>query len=242
VAEPEESASTQRPGDRLTVVGLSAGYAGATVVRDVSLRVGEGEAVALLGRNGAGKTTTLLAIAGAVEQRSGSVEVGGLRVTGRPSFQVARAGLSLVPQGRRIFPTLSVQENLLLGDRSGDLEPVHSLFPVLAERSRQPGSALSGGEQQMLAIGRALMTRPSVLLMDEPSEGLAPQLVRSMGDLIGRLRREQGLAILLAEQNLALALEVSDRVYVLERGEIVHEAPAAEFKEDKARQRRYLGV
>jgi branched-chain amino acid transport system ATP-binding protein len=237
-----ESASIQRTEDRLTVTGLSAGYAGATVVREVSLRVGEGEAVALLGRNGAGKTTTLLAIAGAVAQRSGSVELGGRRVTGRPSFQVARAGLSLVPQGRRIFPTLSVQENLLLGDRGGDLEAVHRLFPVLAERSRQPGSALSGGEQQMLAIGRALMTRPSVLLMDEPSEGLAPQVVRAISDLIGRLREEQGLAILLAEQNLALAFEVSDRVYVLERGEIVHEARAAEFKEDKARQRRYLGV
>jgi branched-chain amino acid transport system ATP-binding protein len=237
-----EGAPTHRAEDRLTVSGLSAGYAGATVVRDLSLRVGEGEAVALLGRNGAGKTTTLLAIAGAVAQRSGSVEVGRRRVTGRPSYQVARAGISLVPQGRRVFPTLSVRENLLLGDRGGDLETVHRLFPVLAERSRQPGSALSGGEQQMLAIGRALMTRPSVLLMDEPSEGLAPQVLRAIGDLIGRLRQEQGLAILLAEQNLALALEVSDRVYLLERGEIVHEAAAAEFKEDRARQRRYLGV
>jgi branched-chain amino acid transport system ATP-binding protein len=228
--------------DRLLVIGLTAGYGGASVVRDLTLRIGEGESVALLGRNGAGKTTTLLAIAGAIPQRSGRVEVGGTQVDGRPPFRVARAGLSLVPQGRRIFPTLSVHENLLLGDRSGDLDAVHRLFPVLAERARQPGSALSGGEQQMLAIGRALMTRPSVLLMDEPSEGLAPQVVRAIGELIGRLRAEQGLAILVAEQNLALALEITDRVYVLERGEIVHETSSGDFREDEVRQRRYLGV
>ncbi len=161
---------------------------------------------------------------------------------GARSFQVSRQGVALVPQGRRIFPNLTVQENLALGDRGGDLELIHTLFPVLRERAAAKGSALSGGEQQMLAVGRALMTRPRVLLMDEPSEGLAPQVVRQIGELIGRLRRERDLSILIAEQNLALALEVADRVYVLERGEIVHEADAAGFRDDRETQRRFLGV
>ncbi len=208
----------------------------------MSLEVGAGEAVALLGRNGAGKTTTLLAIAGAITPSAGSVEVGGTAVGGRRAFQVARQGLALVPQGRRIFPTLSVRENLLLGDRGGDVESVYDLFPVLRARARVPGTALSGGEQQMLAIGRALMTRPAVLLMDEPSEGLAPQVVRLIGDLIGRLRREQDLALLVAEQNLALALAVADRVCVLERGEIAHAGDAAEFAADRPSHQRLLGV
>jgi branched-chain amino acid transport system ATP-binding protein len=212
------------------------------VVREVSLKVGAGEAVALLGRNGAGKTTTLAAIAGALRVSRGRVLIDGTSVAGRPSFVVARHGLSLVPQGRRIFPTLSVRENLMLGGRNGDQQAVYALFPVLRERARMPGSALSGGEQQMLAIGRALMTGPRVLLMDEPSEGLAPQMVRAIGELIGRLRREQDLSILIAEQNLAMALDVADRVYVLERGEIVHTAAATEFAEDRARQHRFLGV
>ena len=200
-----------------------------------------GEAVALLGRNGAGKTTTLMAIAGALTRRAGEVQIGGVPAGSRP-FQVSRLGLALVPQGRRIFPTLTVRENLMLADRGGDAAVVQMLFPILQEREAVRGNALSGGEQQMLAIGRALMTRPKVLLMDEPSEGLAPQVVRSIGELLGRLRREQQLAILIAEQNLALALDVADRVYVLERGAIVHESPAAEFREDHETQRRYLGV
>jgi branched-chain amino acid transport system ATP-binding protein len=224
------------------VEGLSAGYGGPAVVRDVSIEVETGQAVALLGRNGAGKTTTLLAIAGALRPSAGSVVVNGTPVTGRSSFEIARHGLSLVPQGRRVFPTLSVRENLTLGARDHDLRAVYELFPVLRQRERLHGTALSGGEQQMLAIARALMTRPSVLLLDEPSEGLAPQVVRTIGELIARLRREQALSILIAEQNLALALEVTDQVYVLERGEQVHSAPAAEFASDREKQRRYLGV
>ena len=226
----------------LEVSGLSSGYGGPPVIRDVSLRVAAGEAVALLGRNGSGKTTTLLAIAGALPARSGRVTLGGRELAGRPSFRVAQAGLALVPQGRRIFPTLTVAENLGLSGGHDRLAEVHAMFPVLAERAGKPGSTLSGGEQQMLAIGRALMGSPRMLLMDEPSEGLAPQVVRSIGELLGRLRRERGLSILIAEQNLRLALEVADQVYVLERGEIVHEAPASEFREDSERQRRFLGV
>ncbi len=228
--------------DRLAVDHLTAGYGASIVVRDVSIRIAPGEAVALLGRNGAGKTTTLMAIAGALRPHSGSVEIDGRAVGGLPSYRIARRGLSLVPQGRRIFATLSVRENLSLASRGGNLDEVHSLFPVLASRATVAGIALSGGEQQMLAIGRALMTRPRVLLMDEPSEGLAPQVVREIGDLIVRLRREMGLSILIAEQNLALAFAIADRVYVVERGEVVHEGSAAAFRDDPALQKRYLGV
>jgi branched-chain amino acid transport system ATP-binding protein len=228
--------------DRLVVDHLTAGYGGSAVVRDVSIRVAPSEIVALLGRNGSGKTTTLMAIAGALRPHSGSVEIDGQKVGGLPSYRIARHGLSLVPQGRRIFATLSVRENLSLASRRGNLHEVHSLFPILAIRAAVAGSALSGGEQQMLAIGRALMTRPSVLLMDEPSEGLAPQLVRQIGDLVVRLRREMGLSILIAEQNLALAFAVADRIYVLERGQVVHEGSATAFRADRALQKRYLGV
>jgi branched-chain amino acid transport system ATP-binding protein len=228
--------------DRLVVTSLTAGYGGGAVVRDVSIRVAQGEAVALLGRNGAGKTTTLMAIAGAVRPQAGTVAIDGRQVAGLPSYRIARYGLSLVPQGRRIFPTLTVSENLNLGSRGGNLDEVHALFPVLATRAAVSGTALSGGEQQMLAIGRALMTRPRLLLMDEPSEGLAPQVVREIGALVGHLRRDMGLSVLIAEQNLALALAIADRVYVIERGEVVHESSAAAFRDDPAAQRRYLGV
>ena len=234
-------APTKTP-DRLVVENLSVAYGGSTVVRNASLRVASGEAVALLGRNGAGKTSTLMAIAGALTPRRGSVRVDGTELQGLPAHRVARAGITLVPQGRRIFPTLSVRENLTLAMRGGDLNVVYRLFPVLAERASQPGVALSGGEQQMLAIGRALMTAPSVLLMDEPSEGLAPMMVRRIGELIRELRQQQQLAILIAEQNLALALGLADRVYVLERGEVVHEGPADEFRQARDLQKRYLGV
>jgi branched-chain amino acid transport system ATP-binding protein len=228
--------------DRLAVEHLSASYGASVVVRDVSLRVAPGEAVALLGRNGAGKTTTLMAIAGGIRPISGTVAIDGRQVSGLPSFRIARHGLSLVPQGRRVFPTLSVRENLMLGSRGGNLDEIHALFPVLAQRATVSGTALSGGEQQMLAIGRALMTRPQVLLMDEPSEGLAPLIVREIGELVARLRRELGLSVLIAEQNLALAFAVADRVYVMERGEIVHEGAAGAFQSDVALQKQYLGV
>jgi branched-chain amino acid transport system ATP-binding protein len=183
-----------------------------------------------------------MAIAGAIPLRAGRVEVDGRRSDGWPAHRVARLGVSLVPQGRRIFPTLSVEENLTLADRGGDRGRIHGYFPILAERRQFAGSALSGGEQQMLAIGRALMTAPRLLLMDEPSEGLAPQVVRDVGALVRRLRAEMELSILIAEQNLALALAVADRVYVLARGEVVHEGPAADFGEDRALQRKLLGV
>jgi branched-chain amino acid transport system ATP-binding protein len=183
-----------------------------------------------------------MCIAGAVPATAGSIEIDGQRVAGLASHRVARHGLSLVPQGRRIFAGLSVRENLTLASRGGDLAAVHAQFPVLAERGSVAGSALSGGEQQMLAIGRALMTRPSILLLDEPSEGLAPLVVREIGEMIARLRREGDLSLLIAEQNLSLALALADRVYVLERGEVVHDGSAAGFRKDRSLQRQYLGV
>ncbi len=228
--------------DRLAVDRLSAGYGASVAIRDVSIRVAPGESVALLGRNGAGKTTTLMAIAGALRPMMGTVAIDGRPVAGLPSYRIARQGVSLVPQGRRIFPNLSVRENLTLGSRGGSLDEVHAVFPVLAQRASVSGIALSGGEQQMLAIGRALMTHPLLLMMDEPSEGLAPQVVREIGELVARLRREMGLSVLIAEQNLALAFAVADRVYVMERGEVVHEGSAAAFRDDAALQKRYLGV
>jgi len=228
--------------DRLAVEGLSVAYGGSRVVRAIALRVAPGETVALLGRNGAGKSSTLLAIAGAIVPAAGTVRVDGVFVQGRPPYAIARRGVSLVPQGRRIFPTLTVRENLMLGDRGGSVAEMLALFPALAPRMGVRGAALSGGEQQMLAIARALMTRPRLLLMDEPSEGLAPVVLREVEALAGRLGRDQELSILIAEQNLHLALAVADRVYVLERGEVVYEGSAAGFRADRTVQHRYLGV
>jgi branched-chain amino acid transport system ATP-binding protein len=228
--------------DRLVVHDLSVAYGETRVVRQVSLRVAAGEVVALLGRNGAGKTSTLMAIAGGVPPAGGTVALDGVPVAGQPAHAIARRGLSLVPQGRRIFSTLTVRENLTLGSRGGSLAEVLAVFPALRARLRARGSALSGGEQQMLAIGRALMTRPRLLLMDEPSEGLAPAIVRRIGELIGELRRAGDLSLLIAEQNLALALHLADRVCVLERGEVVYAGSAGALRDDRGLQHRYLGV
>src|SRR2546427_12370238 len=176
----------------LAVAHLTAGYGGGAVVRDVSIDVGHGEAVALLGRNGAGKTTALMAIAGALRPMAGTVAIDGRPVAGLPAYRIAPLGGSLVPQSRRIFSALTVRENLTLGSRGGNLDAAHSLFPVLAKRAALAGAALSSGAAQMLSIRLRLVTRPRLLLMDEPSEGLAPQVVRDIGALVGRLRRGVG--------------------------------------------------
>jgi len=203
----------------------------------------------VIGANGAGKSTLLKTIAGAKAADSGS-----MRFEGRPlpksSHEVVRQGLTLVPEGRRIFPTLTVRENLLLGaysckDRSrvpASLERAHELFPVLAERASQAGGTLSGGEQQMLAVARALMSEPRLLLLDEPSLGLAPMVVDLVFDTIIRLNEETGLTILLVEQNAGMALDVCDRAYVLETGRIKLEGPGEELLADRRVQESYLGV
>jgi branched-chain amino acid transport system ATP-binding protein len=227
----------------LAVEAIQTYYGDSHVLHGVSVRVGEGEAVALLGRNGAGKTTLIRSVAGFTPPREGRVVLGGEPVQSWPPYRIARRGLALVPQGRRIFSPLTVRENLMLGARSGEwtIERVYALFPRLGERAFQPGGTLSGGEQQMLAIGRALMTNGRMLVLDEPSEGLAPIIVREIGRIVQRLKGER-LSILLVEQNYHLALQVADRVYVMNKGQIVWEGTPAGLEADEDVKRRYLGV
>jgi branched-chain amino acid transport system ATP-binding protein len=229
----------------LAVQGLHAYYGESHVLQGVDLEVASGEAVSLIGRNGAGKTTTIASIAGFLSPRGGSVHVHGSDLTGAPPHHVARAGVALVPQGRRIFGDLSVGENLAVAARpvsdGWDEARVFELFPVLARRRAISGDQLSGGEQQMLAIGRALMRNPTVLLLDEPSEGLAPKLVEQVGEILAQVRAT-GLALLLVEQNLGLATRVGQRVLVMNKGTIVFRGTPAELAADRDVETRYLGV
>ena len=218
-------------------------YGDSHVLHGVSIRVAPGEGVALLGRNGAGKTTLIRSIVGFTPPRDGRVRFEGEVISGWPAHRITRRGLALVPQGRRIFAPLTVRENLLLGARPGgfSLARVLDLFPRLGERADQLGGTLSGGEQQMLAIGRALLTNGRLLLLDEPSEGLAPLVVREIGQIVERLRRER-LSILLVEQNYRLALRMADRVYVMNKGQIVYDGTPAALEAREDVKRRYLGV
>jgi branched-chain amino acid transport system ATP-binding protein len=228
----------------LVVDGIHSYYGESHILQGVSLEVNAGELVALLGRNGAGKTTTMNSIIGFLRPRAGKVKVSGRDVTGKPPYAIAGIGVGLVPQGRRIFAPLSVRENLVFAQSTRgpwSLARVYQLFPRLEERQHQRGNTLSGGEQQMLAIGRALLMNPTLLLMDEPSEGLAPLIVRDIGRIIGELK-QSGIAILLAEQNLAMALSVADRCYVLNKGQVVAETSAATLREDEELKHRFLGV
>ena len=230
----------------LDVRDLTAGYATGTVLRGLSLTVAAGELLALLGRNGMGKTTLLRAVCGLrpPAPTGGSVRVAGEEVTGLPAYQVARRGVSLVPQGRRVFGSLTVEENLRIAARPGawDLDGVWELFPRLVERRGQPAATLSGGEQQMLAIGRALMTNPRLLLMDEPSEGLAPAVLDLITDRLGQIRG-QGQAVLLAEQNVDLALALADRVCILgEAGTVAWSGPPATLRDDPPILRELVGL
>jgi branched-chain amino acid transport system ATP-binding protein len=219
-------------------------YGASHVLQGITLEVGEGEVLTILGRNGVGKTTLIRSIIGFTPPRRGAVRFRGTPITRWPPYRMVAAGLALVPQGRRVFPSLTVRENLDVARRAGGRGTrarVEALFPRLAERARNRADKLSGGEQQMLAIGRALMTDPGLLLLDEPTEGLAPLLVREVGRVLGELKRE-GLSILLVEQNLPLALSVADRAHILSRGQIVHSARPAELAADEAVKSRYLGV
>jgi branched-chain amino acid transport system ATP-binding protein len=220
-------------------------YGDSYVLQGISLRIEPGQVVGIVGRNGMGKTTLLRSIVGFTPPRRGRVRFKNQDITGWASNHVVGLGLGLVPQGRRIFPSLSVQENLMvaLKEKKGPwtLDRVMELFPRLRERAQNRAGKLSGGEQQMLAIGRALVTNPELLLMDEPTEGLAPLLVREVGRVIERLKAE-GLSILLVEQNLPLALRIVDHVHVLSRGRIVHSGPPAELEKDREVKARYLGL
>jgi branched-chain amino acid transport system ATP-binding protein len=231
----------------LDVKGLKAGYGQTHVLHGIDFHVEEGGVTALLGANGAGKTTTLRAVCGMV-RTEGEVSFLGERITGKATEDIARRGLAHVPDGRGTFMELSVEENFRLGayirrDREiqSDFERMWQWFPRLKQRWRQQAGTLSGGEQQMLAIARALLLRPKLLLLDEPSFGLAPLIVQEIFGIMRRIRDESGVGILLVEQNANLALELADRAYLLETGNIVVSGPAAEIQQDEAIRRSYLG-
>lgn len=228
----------------LKVDNIHTYYGDSHILQGISLEVSPGSVVALLGRNGMGKTTLIRSIAGLTPPRKGQVIFKGEDVTRLPDFRKMRMGIGFVPQGRWIFPSLTVRENILIGaERKGEwnLKEIYKLFPRLEERSKHLGNKLSGGEQQMLAIARALMTNPDLLLMDEPTEGLAPLMVQIVADTILRLK-STGHTILLAEQNLLMALKVADFTYVLSRGRIVHASSPQELWENEAVKKNYLGL
>ena len=229
--------------DALVVEDVHTYYGDSYVLQGVSLRVAPGQLVAVLGRNGVGKTTLIRSVVGFTPPRRGRIWFRGQDITHRPSHAIARMGVGLVPQGRRIFPSLSVEENLVVAARGEGwtLERVYELFPRLRERAHHRGGKLSGGEQQMLAIGRALMTNPSLLLLDEPSEGLAPKLVLDLAHVLLQLK-ERGLSVLMVEQNLPLALRLADYVYVMSKGTVVFEGSPEELRRAEEVRLRYLGV
>jgi branched-chain amino acid transport system ATP-binding protein len=238
------------PSPLLELRGVASGYGVITALTDVSLAVGEGEIVTLIGANGAGKSTALMTICGVVRARAGEILLDGMPIHRRTPGDIVRLGVIQVPEGRRIFPRLSVAENLDMGafrrhDPAGvrrDRAAVHALFPVLAERGRQMGGTLSGGEQQMLAIGRALLAGPRLLLLDEPSLGLAPLVMRQIFEIVVRMNRERGTTILLVEQNAHLALQTAHRGYVLENGRVVLSGAGAALLENPAVRGAYLGL
>ena len=228
----------------LDVADLHTYYGESHVLHGVSLSVADGEVLTILGRNGMGKTTLIRSIIGFTPPREGTIRLRGDDVTGWAPYRLVERGMALVPQGRRVFPSLTVRENLDVarrGDGRWSIDRVHELFPRLRERASNRANKLSGGEQQMLAIGRALMSNPALLLLDEPTEGLAPLLVREVGRVIGELKRE-GLSILLVEQNLPLALSVADRVHILSRGHIVYGGRPDALAADEDVKSRLLGV
>jgi branched-chain amino acid transport system ATP-binding protein len=231
----------------LRVRELAAGYAGSTVIRDVTFDLERGVTLGLLGRNGVGKSTLIMTLMGLVPASAGTVHLDGVPLSGRRPDQIARAGVALVPQGRRIWPPLTVAEHLTLAARrspSGPMwtiERIRELLPRLAERWRHPAGRLSGGEQQMLAIARALLTNPALVLMDEPSEGLAPSIVDQVAAMLDAMR-QAGVTVLLVEQDLHLAFAACQEVAVLDKGTIVHRASTAAFRGDQETAHRLLGV
>jgi branched-chain amino acid transport system ATP-binding protein len=227
----------------LSVLDVHTYYGESHILHGVTVEVGAGEAVALLGRNGVGKTTLIRSVCGFTPPRAGAIRLDGRAIHRLAAHRIARAGVALVPQGRRIFAPLTVNENLALGARRGPWtrERVFDLFPRLAERALQRGGTLSGGEQQMLAIARALMTNPRLILLDEPSEGLAPIIVREIARVLGQLA-QGGLSVLLVEQNVPLALRVAGRVYVMNKGQIVYQGAPSELSANEDVKRRFLGI
>ena len=237
-------------GPMLKVDDIHTYYGDSYVLQGLSLEIAEGQVMAVLGRNGMGKTTLIRSIIGFTKPRTGKVTFDGADITVLQPHEIVKLGVALVPQGRRIFPSLTVMENLLLGEKEGpadggeeswDTDRVLNLFPRLKERLRNMGNQLSGGEQQMLAFARSLMTNPKMLLLDEPTEGLAPLLVRAMGETLSKLK-ESKLAILLVEQNMKFALAACDYVHVLNRGRVVHSSTPDELAANEEIKSRFLGV
>jgi len=230
----------------LQVKNINTFYGKSHVIHGISLEVNKGELVSLLGRNGAGKTTTLRSIMGLTPPRSGNVLYEGTDVTLKKPFEICRAGIGYVPEDRRIFATLTLIENLNIAiqknrQQQWDRESIYNIFPGLAERKEHRGRELSGGEQQMLSIARALMGNPSLLLLDEPTEGLAPLIVEALIDVIGRIKKE-GVTVLLVEQNVESTFKVADRHYILEQGRIVYSGRNDELRDNKEVMLRYLSV
>lgn len=228
----------------LVIKGVNAAYGKSHILHDISLSIGKGQVVTLLGRNGAGKTTTIRTIAGLMTATAGSIELNGEDITGLRADQIVKRGISCVTEGRGIFTHLTARENLELAEgkgRSWTLERVLDEFPIVTRLMPRPGGALSGGEQQILAVARALMLDPSVLLLDEPSQGLAPVMVDHVLAVLSRLR-ETGLSMLIVEQKLDIALEVAEYAYVLENGRVVLDAPSSTLSADRAIVNKYLGV
>lgn len=227
----------------LTLKDMHTHYGESHILHGVSLEVKQGNVSALLGRNGMGKTTTIHSIMGLVPPKKGKVIFDGKEIQGKPSYQISKAGIGLVPQGRRIFPNLTVKENLLTTYRpeadGWNLEKIYEMFPRLKERQTSMGGNLSGGEQQMLSIGRALMTNPKLLLLDEPSEGLSPLMVREVIKIIKKLK-ESGMSMLLVEQNLAMAAELADEIYILNKGTVVFKGKTEQF--DQEVKQKFLSV
>jgi branched-chain amino acid transport system ATP-binding protein len=229
----------------LEVEALNSYYGDSHILFDVALRVEAHEVVALLGRNGAGKSTTLKSLMGLVTPRSGSIRLDGAEMAGKPAYAIARRGMQLVPEDRRIFGSLNVEENIVLASLTApdawDLAEIYEIFPRLAERRTSRGTDLSGGEQQMLAIARALVRGPRIILLDEPFEGLAPVIVRDLMAVCRKLAAA-GQTIVLVEQNLPATLALADRAYIINNGHVVHEGPAAEIKAQPDLLQRYLGL
>ncbi len=233
----------------LALSGVSAGYGSVKAVTDISIAVGEGEAVGLLGANGAGKSTTLRAISGLMRLTSGTITFGGTNIGSLPPYKVTELGIAHVPEGRQVFPDMTVRENLEMGayipsakaERTRTLDLVFGIFPVLAERRRQLAGTMSGGEQQMLAIGRGLMLKPRLLMLDEPSLGLSPVVTDAAFDKIQAIHA-MGMAILLVEQNVSRALTLVQRAYVLESGKVVMQGASPELANNKQVQEAYLGI
>jgi len=231
----------------LKVRDLRAGYGKVDVLHGISFDVGAAECVALIGANGAGKSTTLKCVCGLIRARGGTIEFQGERIDGLPGHGIVRRGITMCPEGRQVFPEMSVLENLEMGahtrrdrEQGSDIDKMMDLFPVLRSRARQSAGTLSGGEQEMLAIARALMSRPRLCIFDEPSLGLAPRIVAEVGETLARIK-SMGMPILLVEQNAAMALRLADRAYVFEAGEIVLQGTGAELQADPEVSKAYLG-